>query len=90
MEQDSPTQEEGTSPIKDGEITVPRWVILVTFGLGWSIGGTMIGFELAGNARLSVMILGAWLVTLPLVAGNPFAALREMVSGMLGSGKERR
>lgn len=72
-----------------GEVSVPRWVILVTFIIGWGAGGVMMGFEIAGQGRFQVMVLAAWLITLPLVASNPFKALRDIIGGQGRNGNGR-
>lgn len=69
---------------KPGEIVVPRWVILVTFVIGWVGGGAMLTVELIGQGRLGVLILAAWLITLPLVATNPLSALAELLGSLFG------
>lgn len=76
-----PDQAPTPPPPEPGEVSVPRWVILVTFIIGWGAGGAMMGFEIAGAGRFQVMVLAAWLITLPLVASNPFKALREILTG---------
>jgi hypothetical protein len=82
-----PEEEVQADDPKQGEIVVPRWVILVTFVFGWGAGGAILAVELLGQGRFPVMALGAWLITLPLVAANPFAALREIVTGVFGGRK---
>ena len=84
---DEPEDEAEAPEPQQGEIVVPRWVILVTFVFGWGAGGAILAVELLGQGRFPVMALGAWLITLPLVAANPFAALREIVTGMFGGRK---
>lgn len=89
QQQSSEQEAPQTSP-RNGEIVVPRWVILVTFIIGWAGGGAMMVNEILGQGRFSVLILAAWLITLPLVASNPFSALREMAAGVFqgrGGGK---
>lgn len=69
---------------RPGEIVVPRWVVLVTFILGWGLGGATLAEALLTNGSFAQMALGAWLVALPLVAGNPFKALGEILGGITG------
>lgn len=66
-----------------GEILLPRWVVLTTMVIAWVVGGAIIGFELVGRGRFAVLALGAWLITLPVVATNrnPLRALRELFFG---------
>lgn len=82
LEREEPTQE-AKAPLQPqgAEVAVPRWVVLVTFVIGWGAGGTMLGFEIAGQGRFQVMVLAAWLITLPLVATNPLRTLRDLITG---------
>lgn len=82
-EESRPGSDAGPSPPGRGEVVVPRWVILVTFVIGWGAGGAMLAAEIFGQGRFQVMLLAAWLITLPLVASNPFRALREVASGTI-------
>jgi len=80
--------EESQPSPPQGQIVVPSWVILVTFFLGWGAGGALIASELSsGNPQLPVLLLAAWLITLPLVATNPFKALGEILAGLFGGRK---
>jgi hypothetical protein len=55
-------------------------VILVTFFIGWGLGGATIGFEvLTKTNSIPALLIGGWLICLPLIATNPIEVLRKLL-----------
>lgn len=65
---------------KESEVTVPPWVILATFFLGWGLGGGVIAYSvLTGANNVAAFAIGGWLVCLPLIATRPGEVLRRLL-----------
>lgn len=67
-------------PRKPREFEVAPWVILVTFFIGWGLGGGLIAYNaLSRTNNLAAFGIGVWLICLPLVATRPLEILRRLL-----------
>lgn len=71
----------GPPPPKPREVRAPVWAVLISYAVGWLIGGYILLHEVNGAGRLSVMLVGAWLVILPMAGAKPLDVLRQALGG---------
>lgn len=72
-----------------GRVAIPGWAAAISVILSWAAGLAMLAFELAGQGRVAVMVLAAWLITLPIVALDPIEALRVGIRETIGNRRQK-